>query len=86
MSDQSQPTQGSLSEADRETIRAACAEVGFPLCDIEVDGDLLRLLPESLSELPDATVLGTLVDRLEKLEYRYVTFMIPESDQGETSR
>ena len=62
-------------EAQRR-IAALCEEAGFPLAQVQQEDDVLVLVPASLAALPDAEVLQTLSDRVERLGYRYVAFSV----------
>jgi len=67
-----------VDKDDRADIEALCADQGFPLETIDVDDELLRLIPSSLEELPDAGELQQLADDLENRGYRFVTFVVPD--------
>lgn len=79
------PSQGDgLSTGARESIRSACARHDFPLAEIQLDGEILKLEPRSLEALPDGQKLESIADALED-DFRYVTFAIPDADSEETT-
>lgn len=84
MADETDPSEQTFTDRDRRTVEAACSEVGFPLGGIDASGEVLRLRPTSLAQLPGADLLDELAGRLESLGFRYVTFTIPEDETAET--
>lgn len=85
MSDETPTDPSGLDDADREAIADVCGRHEFPVADATLDGDVLKLTPESLDDLPGAETLEAIADALEDDRFRYVTFAVPETDPEESS-
>ena len=64
------------TEFAREKIAQWCAEAGFPVADVRLEGDVLVLVPEKLETLPDVHVLQRLAEQIRTSGYRYVAFAV----------
>lgn len=71
-------TESTLLE-DRETkqrLETICKEADFPLSQVRQEGDVLVLIPETLSSLPSSDGLQALSDRIQEFGFRYVAFSV----------
>jgi len=86
MSEQVPDEPTDLDDGDREAIADVCERHKFPFADAALDGDVLKLTPTSLDDLPDAETLEAIAGALEDDRFQYVTFAVPEADAEETSK
>lgn len=71
------PESTSLQDPEKkQRVEALCEEAGFPLAQARREGDVLVLVPETLSALPSADLLQTLSDHIQDLGVRYVAFSV----------
>jgi len=77
MTDETPTRNESLDDEAYAAIAEICSRHDFPFEEASLEGDVLRLTPESLEALPEARKLGSIADELEG-RFRYVAFAVPE--------